>query len=75
MLNGISGHSNVANMWHDYYKKLLNSTNNTVNMKYVFNKFGNCKVVNFIISQLNIKQAVKSLTNGNSAGLEDVYSE
>ena len=47
-------------------QKLLNSTNNTVNKKYVSNKFKNCKV---IISPLDIKEAVKDLKKGKSPGL------
>lgn len=74
-VNGVSGNSNVATMWHDYYKKLLNSSADTCNRDFVKQAFTNCVPDEFLISPLDVKEAVKNLKSGKSAGLDYLTSE
>ena len=46
-----------------------------MNKKYVSNTFRNCKVDDFIISSLDIKESVKDLKQGTCAGLDNLSSE
>lgn len=74
-VNGVSGHGNIANMWHDYYKKLLNSTSGTDNKKFVMDQFKICNTVDFEITPVDVKEAIKDLKSGKSAGLDNLTSE
>ena len=74
-VNGVSGNKNIANMWHDYYKTLLNSTKSTVNKSYVSQQFKKCNIDDFYVSPCDVKEAVKKLKKGKSAGLDSLSSE
>ena len=74
-VNGVSGNSNIANMWHEYYKNLLNSTTDTVNKEFVTRHFKSCNTDDFTISPLDIREAIKDLKKGKSADLDNLTSK
>jgi len=71
----VSGHGNIANMWCNHYKQLLNSNSNTKSKSYVTRQFNLCASTDFSISSLDVKEAVKDLKKGKSPGLDNISSE
>ena len=74
-VNGVSGNDNIVNMWHGYYKDLLNSTDDPVTEQFVRTTFDTCKQDDFFITTLNIREAIKDLKKGKSVGLDNLSSE
>ena len=74
-VNGVSGHNDIANMWHDYYKTLLNSTKRPVTRNFVSDHFQHCNSDDFKISPDEVKESIKDLKKGKSAGLDHLSSE
>ena len=51
-VNGVSGHTNIANMWHGYHKYRFNATSDIVNKRFVTQQFTCCNIY-------CVKEAVK----------------
>ena len=77
-VNGVTGEDDIANMWSDHYKNLLNSNADTSNKSYVetaitdginsdssFNKF----------TPNEISDAISKLKSGKSSGTDSLQSK
>ena len=74
-VNGVRGKHNIAHMWKDHYKSLLNSSKDFNKKEYVLQalKYKDMTFDRFSIQ--DVIQAVKCLKNGKASGLDDMYGE
>jgi hypothetical protein len=76
-VNGVSGQANIADMWHDHFKTLLNYSQCISNKSYVLdtiNSLNNNNYVNRVTSG-EILDAFNNLKLGKSPGLDGLYAE
>jgi len=73
-INGISGHSNIADLWQNYFKGLLNTCKPD---EHYYEKFDNMNNSNeeYLISPITVYNAIKELKCGKSYGMDGLYSE
>ena len=70
VIEGICGPENICNMWHDYFKNILNTS---VDNNVLLNQSGTVNIENITASEVNI--AIKRLKKGTSAGSDNLTSE
>ena len=76
-VNGISGQVNIADMWHDHFKNLLNSSQCISNKPYVLDAINSINNNNYLnrITPGEILDAFNNLKLGKSPGLDGLYAE
>ena len=74
-VNGVRGKQDIAYMWKDHFKGLLNSSKDTSKKEYVVHSIRNndMSFVRFTIHDVIV--ALKSLKNGKASGLDNMYGE
>ena len=67
---------NITNMWHDHYKQLFNSVNDTDDKPYVLSHIRNTfDTTNAVVTVYNTICAIKELPNNKSPGYDGLMSE
>ena len=76
-VNGISGQVNIADMWHDHFKNLLNSSQCISNKPYVLDAINSINNNNYLnrITPGEMLDAFHNLKLGKSPGLDGLYAE
>ena len=62
-------------MWHHYFKNLLNSSSDFKYREFVLQRFKHCDSSVFNVTASEIREAVKLLKKGKSAGLDNLTGE
>ena len=75
MIDGCTGDKNIADMWQDHYKSILNSVKNTTHKKFVYDKLNTIHSESILISASDIECALKSLKRGKSCGVDGLAAE
>ena len=71
-LGGVTGESEIAEMWQDHYKSILNSVKNSTRQQFVTNKL---REESIMFSTEDINVALHSLKRGKSCGVDGLASE
>ena len=73
------GHKDIASMWHNHYKDLLNSSKDMSEKHYVLNQFNKVNSRNMsyncIFSPGQIEKAIKGLKSGKAVGNDNLSAE
>ena len=75
-VNGVTGSRAITDMWQDYFQKLLNSSKDTSSKAFLHTALSDSEDYYFErFTPSNIIDAMRSLKNGKSAGMDNVYAE
>ena len=74
MLNMCS-ESEIAEMWQDHYKSILNSVKNNTRQQFVTNKLDSIRGESIMFSTEDINVALHSLKSGKSCGVDGLAAE
>jgi len=75
-VNNVTGGESITMMWQEYFKKLLNSSEDTSSKLFVLNVLGSKDRYDFErFTASDVIDAIGSLKNGKSAGMDKIYSE
>ena len=71
-----TGSQNITNMWHDHYKQLFNSVNDTDDKPYVLSYIrNNLDTTDAVVTVYDTICAIKKLPNNKSPGYDGLMSE
>ena len=75
-INDITGEQDIADMWHNHYKLLLNSSNDESRKGFVMYEIGKKECMSLDrVTVEEVTQAIKQVKNGKSSGLDNLYGE
>jgi len=76
-INGVTGQAKIADMWHFYFKGLLNSSQCTVNKPRVLSAMSDLSEMDSMdrFTSSEIIDAINELKIGKSPGLDGLYAE
>ena len=77
-VDGITGSSNICNMWQEHFKALLNSSEDTVHKDFVLSSISNISSKSTYFERFtvdDVKDAFKSIKCGKTCGLDGIYGE
>ena len=74
-IDGVTGESEIAEMWHSHYKSILNSVNNNSKHQYVTNEINSIRGQSILFSTSDINVALNSLKSGKSCGVDGLAAE
>ena len=72
---GVTGESEIAEMWQDHYKSILNSLKNNTRQQFVTNKLDSTRGEFILLSTADINVALHSLKSGISSGVDGLSAE
>ena len=74
---GVTGESEIAEMWQDHYKSILNSVKNNTRQQFVTNKLDSIRGTgeSIMFSTADINVALHSLKSGKSCGVDGLAAE
>ena len=67
---GATGNGGICAMWHEYFKTLLNFSKDIRSQQYILESIKPLKGEVHAFSAFNIKDAIKDLKGGKSAGMD-----
>lgn len=73
-VNNVSGDENIAAMWKRHYSNILNCNNDLSKKDYVLKHLKNVGE-NYYFNVEDVRQSIKSLKLGKSAGLDALFAE
>ena len=65
-MGGISGESNIANLWKDYFSAIAHSVGSTDNRDQIMNALRTVPVHNYVINVHELRQILKGLKNNKA---------
>ena len=74
-VGGVTGESEIAEMWQDHYKSILNSVKNNTRQQFVTNKLDSIRGESIMFSTADINVALHSLKSGKSCGVDGLAAE
>ena len=74
-VGGVTGESEIAEMWQDHYKSILNSVKNNTRQQFVTNKLDSIRGESVMFSTADINVALHSLKSGKSCGVDGLAAE
>ena len=74
-VEGVTGESEIAEMWQDYYKSILNSVKNNTRQQFVTSKLDSIRGESIMFSTADINVALHSLKSGKSCGVDGLAVE
>jgi exonuclease III len=74
-INSVTGCKNITNMWKTHFESVLNSSVDTSNKCHVLNTLRSSDMTFVRFSNVDVLNAIKSLKNGKSTGLDNLHSE
>ena len=75
-VNGVTREADIADMWRNYYEKLLNCNTNTDEMVTILDTFGTvCSHIGMNVTMGEVSQIVKDLPTEKSSGLDSLNGE
>ena len=70
-----AGENEIAEMWQDYYKSILNSVKTNSRQQFVTNKLSSIRGESILFSTSDINVALNSLKSGKSCGVDGLAAE
>ena len=74
-VGGVTGESEIAEMWQDHYKSILNSVKNNTRQQFVTNKLDSIRGESIMFSTEDINVALYFLKSGKSCGVDGLAAE
>ena len=74
-VGGVTGESEIAEMWQDHYKSILNSVKNNTRQQFVTNKLDSIRGESIMFSTADINVALHSLKSEKSCGVDGLAAE
>ena len=74
-VGGVTGESEIAELWQDHYKLILNSVKNNTRQQFVTNKLDSIRGESIMFSTADINVALHSLKSGKSCGVDGHAAE
>jgi len=75
-IDGVTGTADICEMWHNHFKSLLNSSKDISQKCSILNELNaDLEYKCHTYSPYEVKDAIKALKKGKSAGLDDLSSE
>ena len=74
-VGGVTGESEIAEMWHDHYKSIINSVKNNTRQRFVTNKRGSIRGESIMFFTADINVTLHSLKSGKSCSVDGLAAE
>ena len=74
-VRGISGESNIANLWKDHFSAIANSVGSTDNRDQVMNALRTVPAHDYVVNVHELRQIVKGLKNNKAVVNDGIPSE
>ena len=74
-IDNVTGQNEIAELWRERFKSLLNSRCNSNSTSFVQDKLHDCALNDYSITATEIFEAVKDLKKGSSCGLDHLSAE
>ena len=74
-IGGITGENEIAEMWQDHYKSILNSVKTNSRQQFVTSKLSSIRGESILFSTSDINVALHSLKSGKSCGVDGLAAE
>ena len=74
-IDGVTGENEIAEMWQDHYKSILNSVKNNSKQEYVTDKINSIRGQSILFFTSVINVALDSLKSGKSCGVDCLAAE